>query len=406
MSLRPDQQPTTRRITILTAALSACLLLGWAGSAAAQSLTIGPLSAPLVGGRTCPGDSDGDCLDDALEDELADLAAPVLFYDEDESCTAGIGGDPEHYPRQDFAQVRPSGWGVRDWPNESGGHTITIHYYFLYPHDCQHCFGIGGHQGDVERVSYTLRSNDLLTWTITGGVYRHHGTDPTNANGQQLGAVAARLGVSRPVVAVSQNSHASYITWAFLSEFLFLNSSGCGPDTSGLNVGLFTVCVDDCYCDSTNASLATCFAAGATDGLFEIATPQNLGEPERLRTDGTLKSEPDPNSQRPFVFTELDLGHGLNREFWSENVPGPEFAYFCGWECAAKDRPDDKAKCDTSAHGDRKCIGQLFGYLDDAHFDLEPAPPIVPWSDEYPHCDDDNDCLAGEECQRGLCTPW
>ena len=392
--------------------LLALLLCGAAHTLAdAQGLRFGPLNRPLAGGLLCPGDSDGDCLDDAMEDQLMELVAPILFFDEDEECNGGLfGNTPEqnaHFPRQDFAQVRPHGDGIRDWsPEGSTIRQVTITYYFLYPHDCASCAGIGGHQGDAERVSFSLASRDLVNWSITGGTYRHHSDEPSRPTGTHIARVSSLPGVGRPVVAVSENSHASFTTYNFLSGLSQLPSflrkgleRACGPDVN-FWADLTGVCEDDCFCEA--GTLLECFQEGMSLGRFQLTNPENIGEPERFRIGGSLQSETTtvPTSVGPrikeTVFIALDVGHGENREYWSRYFPDESFAGFCGWECAAENRAGEH--CTVSAHGEKKCVGPMWARLDHSPFDISsPVPPT------YPNCIEIDDCPPGEACFFGLC---
>jgi hypothetical protein len=56
------------------------------------------------------------------------------------------------------------------------------------------------------------------------------------------------------------------------------------------------------------------------------------------------------------AWTDLDVGHGLNREYWT-NETGL-YQQFCGWECPNGSRNSD-GTCAASAHGQTGCSSRL-----------------------------------------------
>jgi len=129
----------------------------------------------------CSGDTDGDCLDNVEEANLAWAVAPWYLYDEGEDCSGwrnSYGVSAAHFARQDFFQVRPEGGAVQDWnPQDGKAKWVKVSYFFNYPHDCRSTVGFGGHQGDAEYIRVALYSYDLKTWYLYNAYYAHHDQD-------------------------------------------------------------------------------------------------------------------------------------------------------------------------------------------------------------------------------------
>ncbi len=337
----------------------------------------GPAPMPAIL-EDCANDVDADCLNDNFEDWIGARLAPVMFYDEDESCVAGIQADfrgvtdENQYDRKDFFQVRPQYANVADWKADDGKvKKIRVSYIFAYPHDCQTpAFGLfGGHQGDIEKVHFTLQSTDLRSWDLVDGHYRYH-SDGKTVSGDIIKAFAEELGLDRPIIAVSEGSHASYF-----GKWTDARSSICDPHEAhhGKKWGISFV-IDDCFCklaDGSNGSPQEClYEATQEQGRWINLADSllaNVGEPEQLRLGDFLQAD-----ARGLVYTEFDIGHGPVREYWSEEKPN-YIAYggFCGWECP-NDLRVQANECAIKIHGEKKCVGPLSGKLDKGFFSLGP----------------------------------
>lgn len=341
---------------------------------AADWLGAAPMDVVLP---NCANDSDRDCLNDDFEDWIGHQIAPIVFYDEDESCVGGIEAtfrgvtDDNHYDRKDFFQVRPRYYNVANWNATDGKmKTVVITYLFAYPHDCQTpAFGLfGGHQGDIEKVQYTLQTRDFKSWSLVDGSYRYHKSGKT-VSGKVLREAAVRLGVSRPLVASSEGSHASYFTNWTDSGSSLCDAEGAHAKSSLFGIGI----IDDCFCkleDGSNGSPYECYykttkEQGRWINLSDSLLA-NVGEPDNLRLGEFLQMD-DIGA----VFTEFDLGHGAVREYWSEIIPNEEQGGFCGWECPNSSRIAAD-ECAIRIHGEKKCVGSLRNKMDRAPFSVEP----------------------------------
>lgn len=293
----------------------------------------------------CSGDDDGDCLDNALETDLAWVVAPWYFYDEDENCSgAWYTQGPVsslHYGRRDFVQVRPAGSRVDLWSSGSSPKTVWVTFFLLHPHDCQShtIFGFGGHQGDSEHVRYELKSLDLRKWVITKGEYHHHGTKH-DFSGAYLRARASEIGTSYVSVAGDEDGHGS---WPGQRG----SSSACaGSEDDICPLG---------RCDCFRGTMAGAF----TNGYFDlVSASQNVGgpSPERWRTSVVATFGGG-------AYNWMDVGHGQVREYWTPVTDA--WKKFCGWECSARYSSGD---CGHSIHGESGCSSALSEKVDTRYF--------------------------------------
>jgi hypothetical protein len=270
----------------------------------------------------CQNDHDGDCLDDAMEDQLAQMVNPRIYFDEDEGC-------PTLYL---YAQVRPVGHGVDVWRVDGRVKRVNITYFFLYTRDCK---SVGGHLGDSEHVRYTLTSTNLKTWTLEKGRYwRHSGDSIISAS--HLNYIAQGVGSTRPVVAADEDGHGS---WEAVSPY----DDDCSDEDSILGIR-------DCF----NRSSAIFSDFQVLPLLHNIGGPDlgRLNGPEKWRT-GTSHLTVSGSQ----VYTERNG----RREFWQGGN-----SKFCGWQCAL-------------ANGDclsplSDCSGGLNGKLDQEVFSRQSRP--------------------------------
>lgn len=311
------------------------LALGLVFASSADAALSYTLSSELKK-SSCAGDTDSDCLDNAEENNLAWAAAPWYFYDEDEGCSEWRneqGAPAFHFQRQDFIQVRPEGAGIGAWsPTDGKTKWIRVSYFFLFPHDCGAKAGfIGGHQGDTEHIKLYLYSNDLRTWYLYNVYYAHHDMDHF-FSGAYLEQRANALGTRWISVASDEDSHGSW--------------PGREPDSTHCagseDDNCFTTC--DCFRGTWRSDLNNGYG-------FVPSTSRNVGGPP-------------PESWNPSVvtvsgsaaWTDLDVGHGVNREYWTNHTG--QYQKFCGWECPNASRNSD-GTCAASAHGQTGCSSRL-----------------------------------------------
>ena len=65
------------------------------------------------------------------------------------------------------------------------------------------------------------------------------------------------------------------------------------------------------------------------------------------------------------AYTELDLGHGLNREYWTPR--SGQFQKNCGWECPTANRQSD-GNCSLTIHDRNSCSAHLSAKVDTNYF--------------------------------------
>lgn len=322
---------------ILTALAGFC---GFVSPEPAGALLNYNLSSPIVNCNPSV-DTDGDCLDNNLEQQLAVAAAPLYFRDEDESCDGQVSW---HYDRQDYFQVRPSGSGVSQWTPGSTVRRVQVTYFFLYPHDCLSIVFWGGHQGDSESIRLHLYSTDLKTWYLDYAYFWHHGRQDY-VSGAFLEARARELGIAKISVAADEDSHGS---WAGKA----VNDDDCADTMDDFCHG---TC--DCF---TNSSWRS---AHQTWNWEYVMAYKNVGGPSPERYQG-----PYVTVSGNTAWTDLDVGHGLNREYWTPN--GSQWGKFCGWQCPAWARQSD-GHCSEEIHGEHECAdGPLYSKVDTSFFML------------------------------------
>jgi len=343
--------------------LLAGLTLAWALPADAY-LTYSIYSALKKTG--CSGDTDGDCLDNSLENSLAWAVSPWYFYDEDEGCNSG-----SHYAPHDYIQVRPHGTGVGDWSGSDGKQKwVTVTFFFLYPHDCGSNLGFSGHQGDSERVYFNLYSYDLYTWYLASAYYDHHG-NTDYVSGSWLETWADYIGTNWASVAADEDKHGSwpgYYPW----------SSHC----AGSMDNIWQCAGGSCDCFRTSS-----WQNDYNSGYMRVPdASRNIGgpSPEQWLAPHVTVSGND-------AYTALDVGHGLNKEYWTPRSDA--YKKFCGWECQEGYRYSD-GDCFFVIHGRANCAdGPLSDKVDTYPFTLDPPPPPP-----------DNSCVG--DCGGSADTCW
>jgi hypothetical protein len=306
----------------------------------------------------CEGDTDGDCLDNVEENNLAVTAGPWYFYDEDDGCNEwenDYGLSSTHFARRDFVQVRPIQKGVRNWSSIDGqAKWISVTYFFLYPHDCASIFfGAAGHQGDSEHIRFYLYSYDLRTWYLDGATYWHH-NESHYISGQYMEDRARALNTAYAAVAADEDSHGSWPGHV-------VDSSDCAGEMDDGDFG-----VHDCF----DGSWREHFNGRAP---FDYPAPViNVGGPfPESWLPGGVTVGGDGSA-----WTDLDVGHGVNREYWTSKSGG--FSRFCGWECPSYYRLSD-GNCLYSRHDETECAnGPLYTKLDYFDFrDSGPSPSLT-----------------------------
>lgn len=308
-----------------------------------------PLKQP-----NCVNDDDNDCLDNFQEQDLAWIFAPHYFYDEDEDCSGAwyTGGDPHHFGRRDFFQVRPSQDSKPyNWQPDSAAKRVTVTYFLLHPHDCRSTFGFGGHQGDSEHVEFHLQSTDLVSWMLTSATFHHH--NHTNYfSGEYLKARADEIGSMFPSVAADEDSHGS---WPGLRG----SSSHCAG-------------WEDDFCESTcDCFRGTMADARAANFREWVTAVRNIGGPlpESWRADAVTVTTGVPRE----AYSSFDVGHGENIEYWTPRTD--KFKRFCGWECAAANR-NSEGNCTVYAHARLSCPAPLSEKVNERPF--IPPPFVFP----------------------------
>lgn len=327
----------------------------------------------------CAGDSDGDCLDDVEEANLAWAMAPWYLYDEGEDCSGwrnGYGLPASHFARQDFFQVRPEGGNVEGWsPKDDKAKWVKVSYFFNHPHDCGSAFG--GHQGDAEHIRAALYSYDLKTWYLYQVYYAHHDQDHY-FSGSYLEERALALGTSWISVAADADSHGS---WPGLDP----DSADCaGPedDFCGANC--------KCFVGTWRQALSS------GSGRETVGVTRNIGGPTPEKWNPSVLAVMGNEA-----YTDLDVGHGLNREYWSPRSGA--FGTFCGWECPAANRNAD-GTCAVSVHGQTACSAPLSSKVDTSFFQLQPGSCQGRCGGSAAGCFCDVNCVNLGDCCPDACA--
>jgi hypothetical protein len=317
-------------------------LIGLFGHTAAAATLAATLPSDLKKAG-CSGDTDGDCLDDAVEGALATAIRPNVFYDEDEDCN--YQDSSLHYSRKDFFQVRPrpqsSTERISAWASGGAAKWVNVTFFLNMPHDCQsYVLGLfGGHQGDSEKVEYLLYSYDLRTWYVYNGRYWHHTSPYHDFSGSYLANLSQGLGSPYPIVASDEDGHGS---WPGLS----LSSSDCaGPEDNSFN---------DCFIGGLQSDYV--------NGRYQpVYAGRNVGGPSPERWNSLVLTVTTGGA----AYSVFDVGHGTsNREYWTNTAP---YAPFCGWECPS--RASD-GNCSTSSHSQTECSSSLDSKVDKTAFTL------------------------------------
>lgn len=357
------------------------LALGLTLSAPAGAYLTYTLSSELKK-ASCSGDVDNDCLDNNEENNLAWAAAPWYFYDEDEDCSGWenrFGASSNHFARQDFVQVRPDGRNIRSWsPTDGQAKWVRITYFFVYPHDCKNLVGQGGHQGDPEQIRVDLYSYDLRTWYLSGASYPAHGHTPVPYfSGTYLETRARALGTSWISVTADEDSHGS---WPGLE----VTSSHCAGS-------------EDDYCASTCDCFQNTWQWDFNNGYVEaVSAGRNIGGPS-------------PEAWNPSVltvsggeaYTQLDVGHGQNREYWTPR--NDQFKKNCGWECPTANRQAD-GNCSLTIHDRSACSAHLSEKVDRAGSCFEPNVSHCGGTGVGGGCYCDPSCVTYGDCCADACS--
>ncbi|HEX7185708.1 MAG TPA: hypothetical protein VF756_28035 [Thermoanaerobaculia bacterium] len=363
------------RISILLLALAFGLAFA-APSGAYLSYT---LSSELKKAN-CSGDVDSDCLDNTEENNLAWAASPWYFYDEDEDCSGWrneFGVPSYHFARQDFIQVRPRGDGIRNWsPSDGMTHWVTVSYFFVFPHDCRSTVGFGGHQGDPEHIKLEFYSNDLKTWYLYQAFYAHHNQDHY-FSGAYLEDRARALGTSWITVAADEDSHGSWP--GYLAD-----STHCAGS-------------EDEFCASTCDCFRGTWRSDLNNGYAEVpSTSRNIGGPAPETWNSSVVTV-----SGSAAYTQLDVGHGLNREYWTPT--SGQFQKNCGWECPTANRQSD-GNCSLSIHDRTSCSAHLSQKLDTTYFSLGGGSCVGRCGGSAGSCYCDASCVTYGDCCPDACS--
>ncbi len=275
----------------------------------------------------CNGDADGDCLNQFYEDDLAWIAAPMLFFDEGEECGFGQWAALPHY------QVRPdtrNTGDVQDWQaNDGQTKRVRLSYYFNWPLDCGHGFE-GKHLGDSELIRVSLSSQDMRTWVVDEVEYNAHGSSYLRM-GSWLKDRADELGSDYLTVAIEDDKHGSW--WGRA-----VDDQDCAGSEDNYGWGAI-----DCF---PGEDWQDAFAAGNFQWLD---ASRNIGEPPILggqfntsgfATGGSITADPTTADSYFGVFN-LGAGAGSVREYWWNPPASGKYDNFCGYLCPDWDRKAD-----------------------------------------------------------------
>jgi hypothetical protein len=356
-------------------AAGALLLLARSAHATDLSYTLtSPLKSSAV--NQCPGyaqDVDGDCLDDAMEGQLAGILSPYYFWDEEENCnwysstdTDGAHGQTDgrtkNIPRY-YYQVRPikktgapAGYplAISKWQANAGWYYwVRVHYFINYPTDC----GSPGHMGDNEGVYFDLYSTDLRTWGVGNAWFPRHSDADHSISGSFLHDMATGAGGSYPMVLADDKGHGS---WEGDSP----NTDLCGPDAQGHWFGPNFHCL-------VGSSLTNARQLG---NYIYPSTDRNIGEPTQYGSSGNWNQNLlyvtfDGGALSASSTEDVGTGQGALTEYWS-NVAGTsksQYESFCGWECGARTGPNS---CLYTVLGHNGCTGaSMWSKVEKAPFD-------------------------------------
>ena len=283
-----------------------------------------------------------------------------------------------HFARQDFFQVRPEGGAVQSWsPVDGKAKWVKISYFFNHPHDCQSAAGFGGHQGDSEYVRVALYSYDLKTWYLYQAYYAHHDQDHY-FSGSYLEERALVLGTSWISVAADEDSHGS---WPGLQA----NSAECaGPEDD--------FCGANCKCFV--GTWGDAFKGG--DGRETVGVSRNIGGPAPEKWNAAVLTVAGNEA-----YTQLDVGHGLNREYWSPRTDA--YKNFCGWECPAASRKPD-GTCAVPVHDQTGCSAALSTKVDTSFFQLQAGSCSGHCGGSVAGCFCDANCVNMGDCCPDACS--
>ncbi len=357
--------------------LLAALTLGLAASSTAHAALTYTISTDLKK-AACSGDTDSDCLDNVEEGNLAWAVAPWYFYDEGEDCSGyrnGFGLPASHFVRQDFYQVRPEGGGIRDWSADGKAKWVKISYFFNHPHDCGSAFG--GHQGDAEHVRVEMYSYDLRTWYLYQAYYAHHDQD-RYFSGSYLEERAQALSTNWISVAADAGSHGS---WPGLDA----GSEECaGPE--------------DDFCKGNCACFVGIWqdALKSGNGREVVGVTRNIGGPAPEQWNPAAVSISGNQA-----YTDLDVGHGLNREYWSAGSGAA--GAFCGWECPLGSRNAD-GSCAVAVHDQTACSAPLSAKVDASGFQVAPGSCAGHCGGSVAGCFCDANCSTYGDCCADACS--
>lgn len=360
-------------LILLTASVS-----GLAASSAAHAALTYTVSTELKK-PSCSGDTDSDCLDNVEEGNLAWAAAPWYFYDENEDCSGyrnNFGVPASHFARQDFFQVRPEGGGIRDWVVDGQAKWVKISYFFNHPHDCGAAFG--AHQGDSEHVRLELYSYDLRTWYLYQAYYAHHDRDQY-FTGTYLEERAQALGTNWITVAADADSHGS---WPGLEP----GGAACAG------------AAETAFCNGNCACFVGTWqeAVKGNAGREVIAVTRNIGGPAPEQWNQAVVTVSGGQA-----YTDLDVGHGVNREYWSTGTGAA--STFCGWECPSGSRNAD-GTCAVAAHGQTACSAPLSSKVDASGFQIAPGSCAGHCGGSVAGCFCDANCSAYGDCCADACS--
>lgn len=362
--------------------LPLALAFGLAFAASADAALTYSVSSDLKKAG-CAGDIDNDCLDNTEENNLAWAAAPWYFYDEAEDCSGWqnrFGLSSNHFARQDFFQLRPDALNVQSWsPTDGQAKWVRITYFFVYPHDCKNLAGFaGGHQGDPEQVMVDLYSYDLRTWYLAGAAYPAHGHTPVPyMSGAWLESRARELGTSWISVTADEDSHGSWMGSA-------VTSSHCAGS-------------EDDYCASTCDCFENTWQWDFNNGYVEaVSANRNIGGPTPETWNASVLTVSGSDA-----YSQLDVGHGLNREYWTPR--SDQYKKNCGWECPAAYRQSD-GNCSLTIHDRSGCSSHLSEKVDRTNSCFEPGVNHCGGAGVGSGCYCDASCKTYGDCCADACS--
>jgi len=400
----------------------------------------------------CEGDTDGDCLDNEVEDMLAQLVAPRLFWDEEETCDGYSAGDTTHCKPLHLVQVRPrteypgvstcQSWGgtspddryytnlcsyvlddslkdpkVGKWQSNTSSYaSVEVRTVFGYPMQQDDGVIEKDHLGDLEMVIWRLVSWNLTDWELQSASFTHHNRASLSLP-SELVDIAENLGVDQNGQSAGPHPNVLYDgIWHGSWPGEAANSDSCAAGADNFCYGLC-----DCVDNDVGNTLNSAFYWGAYHWMDNI---HNVGEPVMAispgkwivgQVPGTSAEISYAGSGDHYMFSN-DSGHGTIAEWMFYSPTHPEISSgWCGWKCS--DRSYGSGNCNDSIHGMTTCDGGCFALngsgdsvsaADMWNYGSADAFCYNLWGifsrKPFAVCNSSADCTGGAVCSSGMCS--